>query len=193
MPARVGLGVSVVSRAAFGGLLAAVIVTFFSLGLWLSRPVLTPLKPTLHTSFESMKAEANAPQPVPDADTAPGWQDRKVLRDHLSDALGAVEASPCDPATRTAFFKAFGDRAEAMIKALADSPDEKGPAFWRTADDLPLDQRLNRLTTAGYITMDEITRYIMARPMGPGSVVQPTGQGPMDPDKCGNLPTAGSH
>jgi hypothetical protein len=182
-----------VSRVAFGGLLAAVIVTFFSLGLWLSWPVLTPLKPTLHASFESAKAETNNPLPVASADAAPGWQDRKAIRDKLSVALSAVEATPCDPEARTAFFKAFGVRATALVHDSANSPDENGPAFWRTADDQPLDQRLNNLTKAGYITQDEIDRYVMALDMGPGSVVKPTGQGPMDPDKCGSLPTAGSH
>jgi len=179
------------SRTTFGALIVGVVLAGICVGWLLGGPtiIITPLKPTLHTSFEAATSGAQPPPAPTGADTADGWQARKSLRDHLAAALDQVDAAPCNPAARAALFGAFADRALAIADAASQSSDEHGPPFWRTDDDQALDQRLIRLQQQGYVTLDELGRFVMARRLGPGA--DPAGHFPAPaPDKCGPPPNA---
>lgn len=171
------------SRLMFGGLVAVVVMLGLGLGWWISTP---PSLPRLHTSFQTAREAASNPPPKPTgADTAPGWERRKVLRDHLAAALEGMKANPCDPATRDAFFAAFTDRGWAMTQDGANSSDENGPAFWRTDDDRPLDQQLEKLQADRYVTTGELGQAMTRKRFGDNppfkKVAIPAG---MDGDRC---------
>jgi hypothetical protein len=178
------------SRIPFAGLVAVVILFGAGLGWWLGRP--TPLQPTLHAHFTPF--DPNAPPPAPTgADSAPGFEQRNVLRAALASALDKVEASPCDPAARKAFFDAFADQANALTNDSINSPDENGPAYWRTDADLALSKRIGELQQRDYINTDELARLAIIKRMGPAAqafLQNNSDRTPIKLDKCGLTPAA---
>lgn len=175
------------SRIGFGGLVAAVMAVCFGVVWFVNRPPFEGVKPTLHTHFmsaEEVAAEARN-RPTPGADTAPGWEKRKALRDHVLAAADQLEASPCDPATRKAFFDAYADQAMVMTDDSAESSDEKGPAFWRTADDDKVATRLEQLQKTRTVTFNEIADAVMDRKLGPNRPKMAVPSAAMNQDRCG--------
>jgi hypothetical protein len=148
------------SRLAFGGLVALVMAVALGIGWFLSAP--PPLR-LVHNHFRGAGEPPAEPIKPTGADTEPGWEQRKVLRDHLAAAMDQMKGSPCNPDVRAAFFSAFADRGWAMTEDSKNSSDENGPGFWRSADDQPLNQQLDQLRTDGYITDNELARAMIAK------------------------------
>lgn len=179
------------SRIGFGGLVAAVVAVCFGLGWLLSRPPYESMKPTLKAHFTTADEAARNRPPAAGADTAPGWEKRKALRDNVLATADRLDAAPCDAAARKAFFDAYADQAMVMTDDSAQSPDEHGPAFWNTEDDRAVAARVEKLQAARTVTFDEIGHAVMVRRLGAAQVAQMSNARlPQQADRCGNVPTA---
>jgi hypothetical protein len=176
-------------RGGFIAMVLGVVLFGGGLGWWLGRP--QPLQPTLTAHLE--RADPNHPDPASlptGADNAPGWEKRAALRAAVATALDTLERSPCDAAARKAFFEADVNMEDLHVSDSGASPDENGPAFWRTDDDRALGKRILALVSQKYITMEEIGHLLMLRRMGAATMAQNSDHMPMQADKCGFTPAS---
>jgi hypothetical protein len=170
-------------RGSFIAMVLAVLLVGGGLGWWLGRP--QPLQPTLQAHWKPADPDHPDPSTVPTgSDTAPGWQSRQALRAAVATALDRLESSPCDPAARKVFFEAYANMENALVTDFNQSPDENGPAFWRSDGDSAIGKRVMVLQTANYVTIDEITHVLIRRRMGALGDALPT-SGAMQADRCG--------
>jgi hypothetical protein len=168
----------------FIAMVLGVVLIGGGLGWWLGRA--EPLQPVLHAHL--MPADPDHPDPstIPTgSDTAPGWQNRQALRKAVATALDQLEASPCDLTARKTFFQAYADMEDLHVTDSGNSPDENGPAFWRTNDDMALGGRVVALMKANYITQDELGRVMIQRRLGANADQMMTTRAPMQADRCG--------
>ncbi len=106
-----------------------------------------------------------------------------MLRDKLAEAIQQMRGNPCNPDNRKAFFDAFTAQGWAMTRNGQNTSDEQGAAFWRTGDDQPLAEGVERLQSDGYVTQDELARAMLVRRFGDAAPQSIKGYVP-EPDRC---------
>lgn len=144
----------------FAAALAGVIAVGGFIGWQASAPPFQPMKPTLTATFHTV--DLNAPPPAAAMDAGTGAEARQRLRVAVLNTANALRADPCNDEAKAQFLTAVQAYMGPFMKAQHESPDERGPPEWRTADDEPVHILFRDMPEQGYVSGPEFYRALAA-------------------------------
>jgi hypothetical protein len=140
---------------------AGVIAVGGFIGWQASAPPFQPMRPTLKTTFHPV--DPNAPPSPPAAtDGGAGVEARQRLRAAVLNTANALRADPCSDEAKAQFLTAVQAYMGPFMKAQHESPGERGPQEWRTADDEPVHMLFRDMPEQGYVSGPEFYRALAA-------------------------------